>query len=103
MTEMKVLFDYGHHDQVRTEIAELCRRYPDDLLLLRRVAEFYLEQRDEAAAIETLFLLSGRLFERRNFEGMRRALEQVLVLDPTNKRAYRLLGLLDERPSTGTG
>jgi hypothetical protein len=103
MTEMKVLLDYGHRDQVRAKIAEFCRRYPEDLLLLRRVAEFYLENRDQAAAMETLFLLASRLFERRNVEGMRRALEQVLVLDPTNKRAFRLLGLLDERPSTGTG
>jgi hypothetical protein len=103
MTEMKVLLDYGHRQQVRTKIQDFCRRYPEDLLLLRRVAEFYLENNDRSAAMETLFLLASRLFERRNVEGMRRALEQVLVLDPTNKRAFRLLGLLDERPSTGTG
>lgn len=103
MNEMKVLLDYGHRQQVRTKIQDFCRRYPEDLLLLRRVAEFYLENNDRSAAMETLFLLASRLFERRNVEGMRRALEQVLVLDPTNKRAFRLLGLLDERPSTGTG
>jgi hypothetical protein len=50
-----------------------------------------------------LFLLAGRLFERRNVSGMRQALEQVLVLDPTHRRAYKLLGLLEQRPDTGTG
>jgi hypothetical protein len=28
---------------------------------------------------------------------MRQALEQVLVLDPENERAFRLLGLLEQR------
>jgi hypothetical protein len=55
MNEMKVLLDYGHRQQVRTKIQDFCRRYPEDLLLLRRVAEFYLENNDRSAAMETLF------------------------------------------------
>jgi hypothetical protein len=101
--DMQVLLRYGHENEVRQRLEELVRRYPEDLLLLRRIAELHLENDERAAAIEMLFLLAGRLFERRNVSGMRQALEQVLVLDPTHRRAYKLLGLLEQRPDTGTG
>ena len=62
-----------------------------------------MENGDREGALEMLFLLAGRLFERRNVKGMQRALEQVLIIEPDNRRAYKLLGLLEQRPSTGTG
>lgn len=97
--DMAVLHRYGHAGQVRGRLEQLRRAYPEDLLLLRRIAEFHVEHDDVEAALETLFALAGGLFERRNVEGMRQALQQVLVLDPENPRAFRLLGLLDQRPS----
>ena len=103
LADMNVLLRYGHVSEVRDRLEELCRSFSEDLLLLRRISEFHLETGDREGAMEALFLLAGRLFERRNVVGMRRALEQVLVLDPENRRAYKLLGLLSERPSTGTG
>jgi len=102
LDDMAVLLRYGHHGEVRRRLEELMRRYPEDLLLMRRIAEFHLETDDQPAAIEMLFTLASRLFERRNVTGMRQALEQVLVLDPKHRRAYKLLGLLEARPDTGT-
>ncbi len=103
LTDMTTLLRYGHRPQVRLGLEELVRRYPEDLLLLRRIAEFHLQNDEREGAIEMLFLLAARLFERRNVTGMRQALEQVLVLDPKHRRAYKLLGLLEVRPDTGTG
>lgn len=97
LSDMAVLLRYGHAGQVRERLDDLRRTYPEDLLLLRAIAEFYVENELEEAALETLFVLAGGLFERRNVEGMRQALEQVCVLDPGNERAFRLLGLLEQR------
>ena len=102
LDDMAVLLRYGHQGEVRRRLEELMRRFPEDLLLMRRIAEFHLETDDQEAAIEMLFTLARRLFERRNVTGMRQALEQVLVLDPKHRRAYKLLGLLEARPDTGT-
>jgi hypothetical protein len=98
LSDMAVLLRYGHAGQVRDRLEQLRRTYPEDLLLLRRIAEFHVEHADKEAALETLFALAGGLFERRNVLGMRQALEQVLVLDAENARAFRLLGLLEQRP-----
>jgi hypothetical protein len=102
LSDMAVLLRYGHAGQVRERLEQLRRTYPEDLLLLRRIAEFHVEHEQTEAALEALFALAGGLFERRNVEGMRQALEQVLVLDSDNARAYRLLGLLERRPQDGT-
>lgn len=98
LSDMTVLLRYGHAAQVRDRLDQLRRAYPEDLLLLRRIAEFHVEHAQKPAALDALFGLARGLFERRNVEGMRQALEQVLLLDPDNPRAYRLLGLLDKRP-----
>lgn len=98
--DMSVLLRYGHTAEVGARLEELHAKYPEDLLLLRRIALFHLEHENRDHAMECLFKLAGTLFERRNLVGMREALEQVLVLDPKNKRAYKLLGLLDARPGT---
>ncbi len=103
LSDMTVLVRYGHHGQVREHLEGLTRAYPEDVLLLRRIVEFHVENNDRMGAIDTLFILAGRLFERRNTVGMRQALEQVLVIEPDNRRAYKLLGLLEKRPITGTG
>lgn len=103
LSDMAVLLRYGHGAQVRERLEHLRRTYPEDLLLLRAIAEFHVAHGDTEAALETLFALAGGLFERRNVEGMRQALEQVLVLDPDNARAYRLLGLLEQRPKGAAG
>jgi hypothetical protein len=103
LSDMTVLVRYGHHTQVREHLDGLTRAYPEDVLLLRRIVEFHVENNDRMGAIDTLFTLAGRLFERRNTVGMRQALEQVLVIEPDNRRAYKLLGLLEKRPITGTG
>lgn len=96
--DMAVLLRYGHGGQVRERLEQLRRTYPEDLLLLRAIAEFHIEHEQRDAALDTLFALAGGLFERRNVEGMRQALEQVLIFDPDNARAFRLLGLLEKRP-----
>jgi hypothetical protein len=101
--DMQVLLRYGHLAQVRDKLAVLRDRYPEDLLLMRRITEFHLESGDADGAQAALYVLAGKLYERRNFVGMRDALEQVLVLAPSDPRAQKLLGLLDEHPSTGTG
>ncbi len=98
LSDMGVLLRYGHAGQVRDHLEKLRRTYPEDLLLLRRIAEFHLQHDQNEAALEALFALAGGLFERRNVEGMRQALEQVLVIDPENARAFRLLALLSQRP-----
>ena len=97
LSDMAVLLRYGHAGQVRDRLDALRREYPEDLLLLRRIAEFHLEHSQNDAALDALFALARGLFERRNVEGMRQALEQVLVLDADNARAHRLLGLLEAR------
>lgn len=99
LSDMAVLLRYGHEEQVRGELEQLRRRYPQDLLLVRRIAEFYIQQKQNEQAMEMLFTLASGLFERRNVEGMRQALEQVLVIDPSSERARRLLELLERRPS----
>lgn len=95
--DMAVLLRYGHRAEVAERLDELLAKYPQDLLLLRRVAEFHLEHGHRELARECLFKLATGLFERRNVVGMRAALEQVLVLEPDNARALKLLGLLDKR------
>jgi hypothetical protein len=95
--DMAVLLRYGHRSEVAERLDELLAKYPQDLLLLRRVAEFHLEHGHLELARECLFKLASGLFERRNVVGMRAALEQVLVLEPDNARAHKLLALLDKR------
>jgi hypothetical protein len=102
LSDMTVLLRYGYDHDVAGRIDALRQRYPEDLLLLRRIAEFHIEQANKVQALDCLFKLAAGLFERRNVHGMRRALEQVLVLDPKNQRAYKLLGLLSARPATGS-
>lgn len=99
LADMDVLLRYGHAAQVQSEFEALRLKYPRDLLLLRRIAEFYVAHGMRRQALDVLFELASGLFERRNIEGMRAALEQVRVLDPENRRASRLLALLDQRPS----
>lgn len=98
LSDMAVLLRYGHHQEVGRRLEELLREYPEDLLLLKRVAQFHLETENPHLARECLFQLASVLFERKNLHGMRQALEQVLVIDPKNKRAMKLLGLLEVRP-----
>ncbi|MFK7991412.1 MAG: tetratricopeptide repeat protein [Sandaracinaceae bacterium] len=97
LSDMAVLLRYGHEGQVQGRLDELRRVYPEDLLLMRRLAEFYVENDRDALALDPLFTLASALFERRNLEGMRQVLEQVLKLAPDNKRAFRLLGLLQHK------
>jgi hypothetical protein len=99
--DMEVLLRYGHRSQVVRKLEELLVQYPEDLLLLRRIAEFHIETDDVELAKERLFQLASRLFERRNIEGMRRALRQVQVIEPENARAAKLLALLEQRGATG--
>jgi len=104
MDDMAVLLRYGHSDEVVGRFEQLQREYPSDLLLLRRIAEFYLEQGQEDPAVECLFRLARQLFERRNVVGMRAALEQIKVLRPDEPRAHKLLALLErrsDRPPSG--
>lgn len=96
--DMAVLLRYGHEAQVARELETLRRAYPQDLLLLRRIGEFWSESGLKERALETLFALASGLFERRNVEGMRQALEQAKALDPGSERASRLLALLEARP-----
>ncbi|AKF06552.1 hypothetical protein [Sandaracinus amylolyticus] len=100
LADMDVLLRYGHAAQVGAELESLRLVYPRDLLLLRRIAELYVAHEMRGAALEALFALAHALFERRNVEGMKQALEQVRVLDPDNGRAARLLALLARRPES---
>lgn len=97
LADMATLLRYGHKPQVRALLEQLAKRYPQDLLLVRRVTEFQLQSDDVDGAIETLFVLARRLFERRNLTGMRETLAQILALDPQNPRAQKLLALLEAR------
>lgn len=97
MDDMQVLMRYGHDGEVTQRFERLQREYPRDLLLLRRIAEFHLENGQEQPAVDCLFRLARQLFERRNVVGMRAALEQILVLSPDDPRAHRLLNLLERR------
>ncbi len=97
LSDMGVLLRYGHAGEVERRLRQLLAEYPRDLLLLRRVAEFHLQVGNEEAAKACLFRLAKALFGRRNVPGMRAALEQVLVLDPHDERAQRLLALLERR------
>jgi hypothetical protein len=99
LADMDVLLRYGHDAQVEGELVTLRSLYPGDLLLVRRIAELYITRGLAEPALEALFALATGLFERRNVDGMRQALEQVLVLDPENGRARRLVALLEQRPS----
>ncbi|MFO0681485.1 MAG: hypothetical protein U0234_05525 [Sandaracinus sp.] len=98
LSDMAVLLRYGHEEQVARELEGLRRTYPQDLLLLRSIGEFWADNGRKERALETLFALASGLFERRNVEGMRQALEQAKRLDPESERAHRLLSLLDARP-----
>jgi hypothetical protein len=98
LTDMAVLLRYGHEAQVRRCLDALRTKYPQDLILTRRFAEFYVANARPDLAVEQLFTLASALFERRNVEGMRQALEQVLRIDANNDRARRLMTLLEQRP-----
>jgi hypothetical protein len=100
LSDMAVLLRYGHEAQAARELEQLRRSFPQDLLLLRRIGEFWAESGRTERALEILFALASGLFERRNVEGMRQALEQARALDPHSERASRLLSLLDARPGT---
>ncbi len=103
LADVEVLLRYGHAAQVESIFADLRRRHPQDLLLLRHVAEFHIAHGHKPLALEALFLLASGLFERRNVEGMRQAVGQALVLDPENRRAQRLQHLLRLRPEPPEG
>jgi hypothetical protein len=98
LSDMDVLLRYGHAGQVQATLEQLRQQYPGDLLLLRRIAELYVTHSMRAPALDALFTLASGLFERRNVEGMRQALQQVWQLDPGNARAKRLLALLEQKP-----
>lgn len=102
LSDMAVLFRWGHVAQVEYEIDLLLERYGSDLLLLRRVTEFYVETEQRESAVDALFRLTHQLFERRNLAGMKAALEQILALDGSNERARRLGALLDKRAPTSS-
>ena len=103
LADVEVLLRFGHAAQVEAIFADLRRRHPQDLLLLRHVAEFHIAHGHKPLALEALFLLASGLFERRNVEGMRQAVGQALVLDPENRRAQRLQHLLRLRPEPADG
>ena len=103
LSDMAVLLRYGHEAQVQRSLETLRAKYPQDLILTRRFAEFYVANARPDLAIEQLFTLASGLFERRNVEGMRQALEQVLSIDPANERARRLVTLLEQRPVGDAG
>lgn len=102
IVDMGVLLRYGHANDVRARFDALLGEYPHDLLLARRIAEFWIEQQHVVDAREALFRLAAGLFQRGNAVGMRRALEEVLVLEPGNERAMKLLGLLERRSKPPT-
>ena len=95
LEDMGVLLRYGHQAEVGERLEELLRKYPADLVLLRRIAGFHLEHRNVEFARETLFVLATRLYQRNNLTGMRAALQQVLDLAPGDQRVERLLELID--------
>lgn len=97
LADMQVLLRYGHRSEVTRRLDELLARYPNDLLLLKRIAEFHLEAGEREQAIDRLFKLASALFERRNVHGMRQAIEQVRRIDRDNPRAAKLLKLLEQR------
>ena len=66
-------------------------------LALRRLAQLYAAYRANDAAIEVWFLLAAQLFHCDSEKEMRAAIREVLALDPKNRRAYRLLSLLEQR------
>ncbi len=100
MSDMEVLLRYSHREDVGRQLDELLARYPSDLLLLRRVAEFHVRTGSTSLATNSLFRLAAGLFKRGNIMGTRQALDQVLILDPNNEQATRLLGLLEQRAVT---
>ncbi len=97
LAEMATLLKYGHIEQVRSMLERIRSVYPEDLLLLRRISEFYVAHAHAKSALDALFALASKLFERRNVEGMRQSLEQIRVIDPGNERALRLLTLIEQR------
>lgn len=96
LEDMGVLLRYGNQTEVGERLEELLRKYPADLVLLRRIAGFHLEHRNVDAARETLFVLATRLYQRNNLPAMRAALQQVLDLAPGDQRVQRLLELIDD-------
>lgn len=102
MSDMQVLWRYGYDRRVLEELRSLCRRFPKDLLLLRRFAEFCQQVGRPAQAAEFLFVLAAKLYRRRELDAMLATLKQVLELVPGHALAQRLLTMLG-RPMNGIG
>ncbi len=97
MSDMARLVEVGHVDDVRRQIAGLVEQYPLDLLLLRRISELFLDMKQPRDAVDCLLRIVAVLFERRNFSGMHKVLEQILELDPDDVKASKLLALVEAR------
>lgn len=95
LDEMDVLWRYGHRQQVRQEIERWLRDQPEALSLRRDVVEFFLARKDIKMTIESLLQLAALLFENGNIHGVRKAIAQVLSLQPDHPRALRLQELID--------
>lgn len=100
LSDCDVLFRYGHLGQVEDILDKLVCAYPEDLLLLRRVVEFWLRRERKEEALKRLIELSRRLFEGRHLDAMHEALEQARLLAPENPRVIKLLELLGHRSAS---
>ena len=92
--EMQVLLRYGQKREVQRRLDGLLSGFPDDLLLHRQVAEFYVANGNTRGGVDTLFKLASALFRRKNRKALSQVVIQILKLSPENPQALRLQELL---------
>ncbi len=97
LENVEVALRFGHRSDVYVLLGALQERYPNDLLLLRRIAETYAEQGDVQEATQVLVRLASALLERNQVEAAREVVERARRLGPHDRRLARLESLLAEK------
>lgn len=97
IAEMAQLIHFGHLSDVREQTDALIADYPNDLLLLRRVSELFLEMNEVDSAVDSLLRIVAVLFAQRHYAAMREVLLQILDLHPSHAKASKLLELVEAR------
>jgi len=107
-TEAQILKNRGDTEAALEMMRQAMERDPEALYVRRELATLYIQNKQEAQALELLqailqdapddiasLLLTGRLYQTRNeLEKAKTAYSAVLNLDPGNKNIYLLLGNL---------
>lgn len=90
VAELKMLFKHNLYTEAISYLEKVVSQYPHDIPLQRSLVELLLLYRERDKAVELLFNIVQLYFEQHNIVAMKRTIQEILNLDPTNKRALKL-------------